>query len=335
MGEKEDLLACYQQAREARRSHAILLIKSGRSIQEVAEICYVDEETVKNWLKKWRLDKNIKDAPLRGAPKKITKEVEKEIVKLVEKNDPQREGLQASSWDCHELRLWLEEKHRIEVSEERLRKILKQNGFNWRKVNYQFTQADEEKRKDFLEDFQEFHDDIVEESTIIFQDEMSSKLHPHQGRIWTREARPVMLTDCSHEKTYVIGGVAPSLGRTYTLTNEKFNSGVFIQFLRLLLRRNQGDLTLVLDNHPSHHSKRVRQFLDINPRLNLLFLPAYSPDLNPQENLWRHLRKKLLNNKLFKSVKDMAKALKQFLRKLPKKVVKSVCSYDYLLERET
>jgi len=328
--EKEVLLSLYKQSKESMRAHAVLLVKEGKSIKEVADLFYVDEDSVRNWMTRWNEEQETKDAPRSGASCKITKEIEKEIVKLVEENDPTKHGMFCSSWDCNELRIYLKQQRGVAVSNEQLRKILKRNDFNWRKLNYKFIKADEEKRKEFIDSFNEFHNDISQ-TTLIFEDEMASKLHPNKGFIWTREEKPFIETECSHEKTYIVGGVSPTSGETFTVTNEKFNSLIFIQFLNLLLNKIEGEITLVMDNHPSHHSKVVTQFLDINQRINPLFLPEYSPDFNPKENFWNYLRKKFLNNKVFKTVQDMAREVKKFIRKIPKKIVKKICSYEYLL----
>jgi transposase len=328
--EKEVLLNLYKSSRESMRAHAILLVKEGKSISEVAEIFFVDEDTVRNWVDKWNEEQKVKDAPRSGASLKLTKEIEMEIIQLVEENNPQIHGMFTTTWDCNELRIYLQEKYFLKISNEQIRKLLKRNKFNWRKLNYKFVNADEEKRNAFLSDFKEFHDDISQ-TTLIFQDEMASKLHPNKGYIWTREEKPFIETECSHEKTYIIGGVSPMSGETFTLTNEKFNSLVFIQYLKLLLENIEGEITIVQDNSPVHHSKIVNQFFDNNLRLNRIFLPEYSPDLNPKENFWNYLRKKFLNNKVFKNVKEMASGVLEFIKKIPKKVVKKICSYDYLL----
>ncbi len=331
--EKEVLLGLYKKSKdvlESKRAHAVLLVKQGRSIKEVAEICFVDEDTVRNWVAKWDEENEVKDAPRTGASLKLTKEIKQEIIELVDENNPQNHGLFVTSWDCSELRIYLQQRFNVAVCNEQIRKLLKRNNFNWRKLNYKFIKADEEKRKDFLEDFKDFHDDISQ-TTLIFQDEMASKLHPNKGYIWTREEKPFIETECSHEKTYIVGGVSPTSGETFTLTNEKFNSLIFIQYLKLLLNSIDGEITLVLDNSPVHHSKIVNQFVDKNPRLNRMFLPEYSPDLNPKENFWNYLRKKFLNNKVFKTVGEMASGVLEFIKKIPKEIVKKICSYDYLL----
>jgi len=220
----------------------------------------------------------------------------------------------------------------LEISDEQIRKILKRNGFNYRKLNYKFIKADEKQKSSFIENFKELIDD--KKGTLVFQDEMRSKLHPRKGRRWTRETKPFMKTECSHKGTYVVGGVAPDKGKTYTTTNEKFNANVFINFLILLLSSINGQINLVIDNSPIHHSKKVREFLEKHPRINIICLPKYSPEMNPQENFWNYVRKKFLNNKLFGSVEEMAEAVKNFIKSIPKKEVKSICSYEYLLREK-
>jgi len=57
--------------------------------------------------------------------------------------------------------------------------------------------------------------------------------------------------------------------------------------------------------------------------------------MNPKENFWNYLRKKFLNNKLFETVEEMAEEVKNFIKSIPKKVVKRICSYEYLLREKT
>jgi transposase len=89
------------------RAHAILLVKKSKSIQEVAALFFVDVDTIKNWVTRWNEKQKVKDASRPGASCKITKELEKEIVEMVEKNDLTKHGMFCSSWDCNELRIYL------------------------------------------------------------------------------------------------------------------------------------------------------------------------------------------------------------------------------------
>lgn len=331
--EKEGLMEIYKKGKEGRRAHAILLFRKGYSKKQISEICFADEDTVRNWIKKWDEEKTTDDKFRCGKPKKIDSIIEQRICEIVDENDPQKHGFIATSWDCNEIRIWLKKMYDVEISNEQIRKILKRNGFNYRKLNYKFLKADEKQKHTFIEDFKELIDD--KKGTLVFQDEMASKLHPHRGYRWTRERKPFIGTNCSHKKIYVVGGVAPDKGKVYTLTNEKFNENVFIDFLKLLLSSIKGKIKLFIDNHPSHHSKKTKEFLEKHRRIEVKCLPKYSPDLNPKENFWNYVRKKFLNNKLFETIEEMAEEVMKFIKSIPKKVVKKICSYEYLLKEKT
>jgi len=331
MNEKEVLLNAYKKGKESRRAHAILLFNEGHKISEISKLFFVDEDTIRNWIEKWNQEKQVADKHRSGKPKIITPEIEQRICQLVDENNPQEHGFIATSWDCKEIRIWLAKMYSLDISDEQIRKTLKKNKFNYRKLNYKFLKADEKEKTNFIEDFKQLLKD--KKGCLIFQDEMKSKLHPNKGRVWTREKKPFIGTNCSHKGTYVVGGVAPEKGKVYTLTNEKFNADVFIKFLILILSRTKGRINLVIDNSPVHHSKKVKSFLEKRKRINLICLPKYSPEMNPKENWWNYLRKKFLNNKIFKTVEEMAEGIKDFVEKVPKKVVKKICSYEYLLRK--
>ena len=218
-------------SKESRRAHGILLFQNGFSKKQISEICFVSEDTVQNWLIKWEKEKTTNDNLRIGKPKKISQEIEQRICQIVDENNPQENGIIATSWDCKEIKIWLRRFYNLEISDEQIRKILKRNGFNYRKLNYKFLKACPKQKQNFIEHFKELIDD--KKGTFIFMDEMASKLHPNKGMIWTRKAKPFIGTNCSHKKIYVIGGVAPEKGNTYTITDEKFNSNVFINFLNI------------------------------------------------------------------------------------------------------
>jgi transposase len=59
----------------------------------------------------------------------------------------------------------------------------------------------------------------------------------------------------------------------------------------------------VLDNVKYHHAKLLKKFLEQNKRLEILYLPPYSPDLNPIERAWWFMRKSITHNRYLKSIK--------------------------------
>ena len=69
---------------------------------------------------------------------------------------------------------------------------------------------------------------------------------------------------------------------------------------------------MVLDNVRFHHSKVVQEFLNNNPSLECMFLPPYSPDLNPQEWIFKWFRKEVTHNHNFSSFPSLLNASYDF-----------------------
>ena len=70
---------------------------------------------------------------------------------------------------------------------------------------------------------------------------------------------------------------------------------------------------MILDNAKIHHAKLLTQFLLENPRLQLEFLPPYSPNLNIIEELWGWLKSTVINNVFFHTREDIKAAVRSFL----------------------
>jgi transposase len=81
----------------------------------------------------------------------------------------------------------------------------------------------------------------------------------------------------------------------------------------------------IVDNHPIHKSHKVKSFVEsTNGRLYLFYLPPYSPDLNPDEMVWRHLKCHHIGKKFISSQKEMFRLVKNVLLSLqrtPRKIV--------------
>jgi len=117
-------------------------------------------------------------------------------------------------------------------------------------------------------------------------------------------------------------------GQLITLESEIFNAETFRQFLiKLLLEADIGQkengrkkkILLVLDNAKYHHAKILQPWLnEVSDLLELFFLPAYSPDLNPIEILWKITRRNVTHNRFFSSIQMLCYDLKQYWKQFVK-----------------
>lgn len=109
----------------------------------------------------------------------------------------------------------------------------------------------------------------------------------------------------ARRQTHLIGALDWGSDEVYTLSVERKHSGSFIAFLEWLCLEIFPDepLLLVLDNVSYHRSAASLAMLSLlEPRVQVIWLPKYSPDLNPIERYWLHLKNLVYANRLFPSL---------------------------------
>ncbi|MDI6706643.1 MAG: IS630 family transposase, partial [Bacillota bacterium] len=119
-------------------------------------------------------------------------------------------------------------------------------------------------------------------------------------------------------------------GHVYCVEEKKYDAEVFLRFLKnVLLQYPTGKIVMILDNAKIHHAKLLEPFLQENKdRLQLVFLPPYSPKLNMIEGLWGWLKSDVINNVFYSSVKQIREAVRGFINsinKVPEQVINRLC----------
>lgn len=127
--------------------------------------------------------------------------------------------------------------------------------------------------------------------------------------------QPQVKSAPTRAKIGYFGLVNMSTGALYTKPAEKFKQDTFIDFLETALTYTKGKLIILLDNARWHHARAIQQFVAENgDRLCLLFLPPYSPELNPIERVWRLTRCLVTHNVYFPTLSKLAETLRKQFR---------------------
>lgn len=104
-------------------------------------------------------------------------------------------------------------------------------------------------------------------------------------------------------------------GMVYCEEHERYDAKVFLEFLKSVLEKYPtGKIVMILDNAKIHHAKLIKPFLnDMKDRIELMFLPPYSPNLNLIEGLWGWLKSKVINNRFFSSIVKVRSVVQKFI----------------------
>lgn len=152
------------------------------------------------------------------------------------------------------------------------------------------------------------------EISLWAEDEAHFNLHGSSSRIWAPIGeQPEQLFKPTRKKVGYFGAVSLDTGQLEYQRAESFNALSFLQFLEQMLVIQaviKKKIYLILDNSRYHHANLLQDFLEEQKnKLVLWFLPPYSPELNPQERIWRQTRRKATHNKYFNDLKDLMLAV--------------------------
>ncbi len=117
-------------------------------------------------------------------------------------------------------------------------------------------------------------------------------------RILPKGQQPRVLSPSCRDKVGFFGALDLKTGRLLTRETPTFNAETSGDFVRYLLQSTHGKIYLILDNARWHKAKALKELFCTNRnRLVLIFLPPYSPELNPVERVWRVTRRQVTHNR--------------------------------------
>ena len=129
-------------------------------------------------------------------------------------------------------------------------------------------------------------------ATVYFADEAGIRSDYHAGTTWAPVGQTLVVkaTGARHGLNMISAVTAQGLLRFSTFTGG-FTAARFIEFCKKLIHDTSAPVYLVVDGHPAHRAKAVKEFVaSTDGRLRLFVLPAYSPQLNHDEWVWKNVK---------------------------------------------
>ena len=154
---------------------------------------------------------------------------------------------------------------------------------------------------------------------MLFGDEASFWLDGSLHRTWARVGQqPYVETYGLRKTAHVFGAVSlEAAPRFHHMFASVFNGGTFFAFLKKLVGTTRRKIFLIIDNGPCHNLQvEGIEWLHANrQRIELHRLPAYSPNLNPIEGVWKETKKRTTHNRFFKTTDERDAALRETFRR--------------------
>ncbi len=282
---------------EAMRERAVHSVQNGESPEVVARVIGVNRSTMYGWLAQYRRGgwRALKAKPLFGRPPKLDGKKLKWIYDTVTQKNPLQLKFAFALWTREMVAKLIKDRFNISLSLVSVGRLLAQLGMSCQKPLHHALERDETLVQHWLK--QEYPKIKAlarrEKANIYFGDAAHMRSDHHAGRTWGKKGEtPVVLSTGARYRMSLISAVT-SRGHMRFMIKEKggVNADVFVEFLRRLMVGSKNKIFLIVDRGPAHVAKKTKAFVaSVGDRLRLFYLPPYSPDRNPDELVWKHLK---------------------------------------------
>jgi len=296
----------------ARRANAILLLDKGWSCADVSEALYLDDDTVRSWLKRYRRG-GLDEMTLfdwHGRPGHLSQAQEAELrVHLSER----------LYRDTGEVTAHIKAAYGVAYSHSGCIKLMHRLGFEYKRPESLPAQADEAKQGEFIEAYDKLLNGLADDEAVYFVDAVHPEYQSRPAHGWVKKGDKVALRRTSGRKRINLHG-ALNLENFHcpVVQAERINAASTIALFEKLEASNPGKrrIHVFADNARYHHAVLVREWL-ARPgcRIKLIFQPAYAPHLNAIERLWGVMHREVTHNKFYATFDLFAEAIDVFFRR--------------------
>jgi transposase len=153
------------------------------------------------------------------------------------------------------------------------------------------------------------------ETVILAEDEAGLYLQATTMAVWAPQGHtPVIRSDPGREKVNFYGTLNLHTGQEIVMRSTIMDAETSAQHLRQILDAIPSEPILLLwDRAPWHRGQPIRDVLEANPRLEIIYFPVAAPELNPQEHVWKATRRAVSHNHTMPRLPDLAERFEQHL----------------------
>ena len=277
------------------RVRAVSAVERGLAVGDVARTFDVDRTTLFRWVQEYRRggESGLKRKGGSGRPRMLEDLEEcdlRDIVLVPASNF----GYESDLWTVGRLQQVIEDVWEVRVSKDTVWRRLRDAGLTYQKPERQYFEIDHEARKEWLRtEVPRIRAAVRKNRAILyFEDEANVSLTAFLGKSWALCGKTPKVSVTGKRGGVSAMSALSGQGRLlFRLFDKRICSMEVIAFLKQMLRFHQRrHLVVVMDQAPPHTSRMTRAYVKSQSRLQVYYLPKYSPDWNPDEKVWNHLK---------------------------------------------
>lgn len=320
---REDARKLTQKAQETLRKRAVfMVVEKKQSCTRVSEWLGVARGTVSRWVNVYKREgmvalKKKKRGRRSEDMKRLSPHQCATIVRMITDRCPDQLKLPFALWTRQAVQQLIKQKYDIQLALNTVGLYLKRWGFTPQKPIRRAYERQDTLVKIWLE---ETYPSIAERAfregaEIHWGDEAGFRSDHQAGTTYGIKGKtPLIRATGKRFRTNMISSVTNKGVLRFMIFDGSFSADVFIRFLTQLIKGRKKKVFLIVDNLRVHHAKVVKEWLEKRkPLIELFYLPAYSPDLNPDELLNQDVKTNAVGRKRARTLSELKSNLRSYL----------------------
>lgn len=298
---------------KANKINVILLLDEGYSYKEISAIFRLDDSTIRGYERQY-LTTNLDGFTKSNSKGGICKMSDHQLAELINHLTKNIFGYTSEIVD------FVSKKYKVHYTLSGMAKLLKRIGFVYKKPVLIPGKLDPSVQLDFIEYLEKIKASMKSNDKLYFLDGVHPQHNSTPGFGWILKGTEKQLKSNSGRQRLNINGAIDPESLEVILQEEKtLNSASTISFLKYIekLNKHTRKIVLVVDNAPYYYNGEVLNYIKNSNKMELVYLPSYSPNLNPIERFWKFMKKKVNHNKYYSTFKEFREGFAEFYQKLP------------------
>jgi len=328
-------------AHERLRCHALLLVSKGYSYSQTADILFIDEDTLRQWVQRYA-DKGLdglKNNPLWGGEHGQRRLNQHDLARLSTLLDSEAQpGTEVGSgWTLKAIRQLIQERFSIRYSSRGVRKLLHGIGWSYQRGRKLYIRRSEVEQARFELDTREILEEFAQNGEVVTPlagDQSKVYLEGTIARRWNPKGQQPLIADGARSKQAenIYGALHLGTGEDVaTFCIDWQDSDATIAWLEMILDEfPRGQIILWIDGAGHHTSDEVEEWLEEHARLRVIHFPAYQPEENPKEGTWKTLKEEVSHHCWHASMTALQKSVDGFYQSARKHTVNFLERFGYV-----
>ena len=322
------------------RTHALLLyFLDELPIKKISEMLQKSGETIRLWIKEYILygAKSVKISWSRGRQPKMSKQELVDLKKML-MDSPEKYGFLSGGWNSAMVAELIFNHFQVKYSVKYIPQLLKRIRFSYQRACFVLGEKSLADRLEWLNVTwpKIFKKAKKTGAQIFFEDESSFAMWGSLSYSWAPIGYQPRVKTKGIRKGYKIFGLIEYFSGKliYQGQDDKLNSNSYIKFLKYAKKRIKGKAIIIHDGAKYHKSAATTQYIESIPEIVFYNLPAYSPDFNPIEGLWRKVKRAATHLVYFPSFEDLIFRVELELQNISKNKGETLALFGFYTKPE-